>query len=105
MNTRQIVLLILLSLIGLTVWIVIGKLTHKVEAWDSMYYYFIGLPLMCITCAIAGYLEPKNSIAFGFAVVILQPAALLFQTEPGPMILVGILFFLVFAAMTVGCAF
>lgn len=105
MNNREISLLIILGLIGLTVWVVIGKISQGAEAWDSTYYYTLGLPLMCISSAIAGYIAPRKPVFFGIAAVILQPIALLFQGEIGPLLIVGMLFFLFFAAFTVGSAF
>lgn len=105
MTKKQISLLIILSLTGLIIWVMIGRIANTVEAWDSMYYYLVGLPLMCAASAIAGYLEPKSPYVWGISILILQPVVLLFQTKPGPLILVGLVFFGFFAAFTIGCAY
>lgn len=105
MNNRQIFLIVILGLIGFLVWIIVGKGSDSVEAWDSNYYYIIGLPAMCVASAIAGYMEPKNPVIFGLAVIIFQPIALFFQSEMSPFLIVGILFFIVFATFTIGSAF
>lgn len=105
MKNRRIYLSVILSLVGLIVWIGIGILAQNAEAWDSSYYYIIGLPLMCVASSIAGFLEPENPAVFGIAVVILQPIALLLQSEIGPLFIAGVLFFLFFATFTVGSAY
>jgi hypothetical protein len=105
MTRQQIVLSIILSVIGLAVWIAISKMSHKVEAWDSINYYKIGLPIMFGASTIAGFIEPKRPWMWGLFVFLPQPIALIAQSRKGPLMIVGLLFFLVFIAVAIGCAY
>lgn len=105
MTKRQIFLSILLSVIGLTVWIAISTMSNKVEAWDSTYYYQIGLPIMLGASAIAGFIEPKYTWRWGLFVVVLQPIALFIQGQVGPFAILGLLYFLFFIVLAADCAY
>lgn len=95
MTKRQIFLSIILSVIGLTVWIAVGKMSNEVEPWDSIEYYLIGLPIMFGASAIAGFIEPKFPLRWGLFVVVLQPIALFIESKAGPLAIVGLFFFYV----------
>lgn len=105
MTKRQIFLSIILSVIGLTVWIAVGKLSKEVEPWDSIDYYRIGLPIMFGASAIAGFIEPKFPLRWGLLVVVLQPIALFIQGNAGPYAFIGLFFFLCFFVLAWGCAY
>jgi hypothetical protein len=79
MTKRQIFLSIILSVIGLAVWIAVGKMSNEAEPWDSIHYFQIGLPIMFVASAIAGFIEPEFPWKWGLFVVILQPVALFIQ--------------------------
>ncbi|NEW80574.1 MAG: hypothetical protein GZ086_14390 [Gelidibacter sp.] len=105
MTEKQIFIAIILSVIGLGVWIVASRMSNEVEAWDSIQYYQISLPAMFIASAIAGFIEPKRPWMWGVFVVILQPIALFIQTGGGPYILVGLFFFFFFIGLAIGFAY
>jgi hypothetical protein len=105
MAKKQLFLSVALSLIGLAVWIIIGRTTNEVEAWDSAYYYQVGLPIMFAASAFAGFIAPNKPWRWGVFVVILQPIVLLTQSQPSPYAAIGVFFFLVFMAMAIGCAY
>lgn len=105
MTRRQIILSVILSVIGLAVWIAVSKMSNEVEAWDSIRYYQIGLPVMFGASAIAGFIEPERPWRWGMFVVVLQPIALFVQSVAGPLVIVGMFFFFVFAAGAIGCAY
>ncbi|WP_158512981.1 hypothetical protein [Flavisolibacter tropicus] len=50
LSKKQLVISIILSVIGLAVWISIGLISNKVEAWDSNLYYLAGLPTQVSEC-------------------------------------------------------
>jgi hypothetical protein len=105
MKKQEILLSVILSLLGLVVWIGVSKMSNELEAWDSMYYYQLGLPLIFAAAAIAGYIIPIRPWRWGLFVVILQPIALYVQSELGPLILIGLLFFFALASLAIGFAY
>ena len=105
MKKQQIFLPLILGVFGLVVWIVVSQVSHQKEAWDSGYYFQIGLPLMFAASAVAGYLKPGRPWRWGLFVFALQPIALFLQSQEGPLVVVGLFFFLLFAAVAVGCAY
>jgi len=105
MKKQQMFLPALLSVVGLVVWILVSQVAHQKEAWDSSYYFTIGLPVMFAASAVAGYIEPKRPWRWGLFVFLLQPVALFIQSQEGPLVVVGLFFFLLFAAVAVGFAY
>ncbi|HCE55706.1 MAG: hypothetical protein ACYCZ2_14980 [Lutibacter sp.] len=105
MTKQQIFIAIILSVIGLGVWIVASRMSNEVEAWDSIQYYKISLPIMFIVSAIAGFIEPKRPWMWGVFVVILQPISHFVQTGGSPYVVVGLFFFFFFIGMTIGFAY
>ena len=61
---------------------------------------------MLLASGIAGYIEPESSILMGIAVVSLQPIALFISVkELGPLAVIGLMYFGVFAVLCTGSAF
>ena len=87
------------AIVGLVIWRGVSALTAKPEAWDSNLFWSTGLPAMVLASAIGGYVRPVRSWLWGLGVVSLQPVDLLVNTGGGPFILVGLMFFGVFAAV------
>jgi hypothetical protein len=102
---KQILLSIILSFIGLAVWITINNISGTVEAWDSKYYYLPGLPIMFAASALAGYIEPQRVWIWGISIVILQPVALLIQSDAGPLVVVGLSLFAIIILLATVCAY
>lgn len=98
---KQGIIFVITSLIGLGVWVGISIISGKEEAWDSPLFFVLGLPIMILASGIAGYIDPGGFWLWGIAVVILQPVALLINSEIGPFILVGFFTFGVFAVLCV----
>jgi hypothetical protein len=105
MSRQEVFISIILSAIGLIVWIAIGKMSNEVEAWDSIQYYKIGLPIIFGASATAGFIEPKRPWRWGIFVFVLQPVALLIQSGEVSLVLVGIFFFFIFIAVAIGFAY
>jgi hypothetical protein len=97
MSKRERVIFVILAVIGVTVWTAIAGASGQREAWDSCLFFAVGLPVMLVAAAVAGYLEPKRPWIWGIAVVSLQPLALMVGAEPGVFMLVGLLTFGFFA--------
>src|SRR5712671_3269937 len=52
--------MIIAAVSGAAVWIVLSKISHRREAWDSELYFLIGLPVVCIIAAVLAYIEPNR---------------------------------------------
>ncbi|ANE51653.1 hypothetical protein [Flavisolibacter tropicus] len=59
---------------------------------------------MFAVAVIAGFIAPFKPWRWGIFVVLLQPYALFIQYQAGPFIIVS-LFFFVFMAVAIGCAY
>jgi len=90
---------------GLAIWLIIAAVSGKNEAWDSDYFYIVGIPAMLIVSGTAGFIEPVQPWLWGIAVVSFQPIALFFRAELGPLALVGLFTFGIFAVLCMGSAY
>jgi len=68
----------IMAILGLSVWFGISTLTQKPEAWDSPYYFTLGLPLLMFFSAISAFIEPRHAWRWGITAIIVQPIALSF---------------------------
>jgi len=100
-SLRDLVVFLLLSALGLIVWISISWLSGRIEAWDSSVYFLVGLPVMMLSAAIAGYFVSGRPSVWGIAVVWLQPVVLFTGGESGPLWIVGAFTFCVLTGLCV----
>jgi hypothetical protein len=101
MNKREIFVFAITAVVGLAVWVGIARVSGEVEAWDSYLFFVLSLPIMMCASGVAGYMEPKRFWLWGIAVVSLQPVALLYNSNVGPLFVVGLFTFGVFAGLGV----
>jgi len=101
MTRREILIFAITAVVGLAVWVGIAIVSGKEEAWDSSLFFTIGLPVMLCASGVAGYIEPRRFWLWGIAVVSLQPIILLYNSEFGPLFMVGFFTFGVFAGLGV----
>jgi hypothetical protein len=86
---------ILLAVSGFAVWLLISTLSTRREAWDDSVFWLIGVPLMLILNAVAGYIEPKKVVLKGIISVSLQPVAMvIIAGEIGSLFPLGLILFL-----------
>ena len=97
MSKREAIIFAITSVVGLGAWVAITIVSGKEEAWDSLLFFTIGLPVMLCASGVAGYIEPQRFWLWGIAVVSLQPIALLSGGNVGPLFLVGFFMFGFFA--------
>lgn len=105
MNKKDIILTLTVAIIGLIIWIGISIVSGQEEAWDSPLFFRLGIPLMLLASFIAGFIRPGKAWLWGLATVILQPLLLFFTSRVGPLIAVGLLFFLFFFGICTVSAF
>ena len=100
MDRREVITFGLTAIMGLAVWLGITVVSGEEEAWDSHLFFVVGLPLMVFASGVAGYIAPERFLIWGIAVVSLQPVALLLHSSVlGPLFLVGLFTFGVFAGV------
>lgn len=104
LTPRERLLYVMTSLIGLGVWLGVSLYSGQIEAWDSDLYYGLGIGVMMLTAGTAGYVEPGMSWRWGISVVILQPLAMMLMSDAGPLMIVGLILFAVFALLCMGAA-
>lgn len=74
---RRMALVFLVAVIGLVLWLVAEFVVADGEAWDTLFFPTVIVPLMMLTAGLTAYKSPARPYIFGIAVVILQPFALL----------------------------
>lgn len=84
-----------LSIIGLLIWLATTIFAHRKDAWDSKYYFFIGLPILLIINFLLGFLKPGKAFLFGFAIICLQPFAMIIQNGIESRFFLSIILFIV----------
>ena len=77
-DTKRIIL-IALAVAGAVVWIAIGAMTGRSEAWDSDVFWQLGTPLMMLINAVACFLDSRKILVKGFVSVSLQPVIMMIQ--------------------------
>jgi len=45
---------------GAAVWIILSRISHHREAWDSDLYFIYGIPVLCVVAAVLAYVEPQQ---------------------------------------------
>ncbi|MCX5797479.1 MAG: hypothetical protein NTY77_18460 [Elusimicrobia bacterium] len=84
-----------LAALGLAVWLIVCAVSHRREAWDAGLYWTLGMPLMALASAVAGFLAPQRPWRWGLLVMAPQPLALFIQNPSGSMLPLGLIVFLV----------
>ena len=82
---------------GIIVWIVVSKISHRSEAWDSQWYFTIGVPVVCVVSAMLGFIEPNRPWRWGSAPLAGQFVWMLVTQGPGNLLPLGIVVFGVLA--------
>ena len=104
LTRRERYIYLVTSLIGLGIWVGVSYHSGQPEAWDSGLFYGIGVGVMMLTAAIAGYAEPAAPWRWGISMVVLQPLALILMSNAGAVMLFGLLLFAVLAFLCMGAA-
>ena len=84
-------------LIGVSSWVVVSMVSGRREAWDSQWYFLIGIPVVCIVSAALGFLEPSRPWRWGVAPLLGQFSWMLFTQGPGNLLPLGLVVFGVLA--------
>ena len=79
--------------VGIIVWIVVSKVSHRREAWDSKWYFLVGVPVVCIVSAVLGYVAPSRPWRWGAAPLAGQFFWMLLTEGPGNLLPLGVVVF------------
>ncbi|ESU29446.1 hypothetical protein FLJC2902T_08490 [Flavobacterium limnosediminis JC2902] len=82
---------------GIIFWITLCNLTDQTEAWDSVHYYTIGLPVFMLINLFFGYIAPNNAWKWGALSTMAQLIPLILMSEPSPFWAVGVITFVIFS--------
>ncbi len=89
---------------GIAVWAVVSDVSGKREAWDSEWYFLIGMPAVCLLSAILGFIEPKNSWRWGVVPLAGQLAWMVLTQGVGNLLPLGVIVFGILAIPSVATA-
>jgi hypothetical protein len=64
---------------GLVVWLAIGFIAGRREAWDSNLYFAVGIPVMCVIAFAIAYRFPRRAWLLAIAIAFGQSVGLLFS--------------------------
>jgi len=78
---------------GIVVWVVVSTLSGRREAWDSQWYFLIGMPVVCVVSAALGFVEASRPWRWGVAPLIGQFSWMLLTQRPGNLLPLGLVVF------------
>ncbi len=84
--------------IGVLVWVGVSEVSGRREAWDSPFYFSVGIPVMCVAAACLAYVEPDRSWRWAVLPFAAQAAWLVLSQGLGNMFPLG---FVVFAILAI----
>jgi len=85
--------------LGSVVWLWVVHQSGRREAWDSELYFSRGLPIVALSAAVFGYLDPDRPWRWGMAPFAGQ-AIVAFARHPGGNLLpLGLVTFAIFGAL------
>ena len=82
---------------GMVTWILVSAASGRVEAWDSGWYFTVGMPVVCATSGLLGFLEPSRPWRWGVAPLAGQFVWMILTQGPGNLLPLGVLVFGVFS--------
>jgi hypothetical protein len=86
---------------GIVVWVVVSTLSGRREAWDSQWYFIIGIPVVCVVSTAFGFIEPSKPWRWGVTPLIGQFSWMLLTQGPGNLLPLGLLVFCVLSVPSI----
>jgi len=86
---------------GILVWVVVSTVSGKREAWDSEWYFLIGIPVVCVVSAGLGFVEPSRPWRWGEAPLLAQAVWMIVTQGAGNLLPLGLVVFGVLAIPSV----
>ena len=82
---------------GIGVWVVVSEVSHRREAWDSEWYFLIGIPVVCMVAAGLGFVEPRKPWRWGLIPLMAQAVWMVVTQGVGNLLPLGLVVFGVLA--------
>lgn len=82
---------------GIVVWILVSKFSHRREAWDSQWYFLVGMPVVCVVSACLAFFEPSRPWRWGVVPLAAQAVWMIVTQGPGNLLPLGLIVFGVLA--------
>ncbi|MGH7166306.1 MAG: hypothetical protein ACREIS_12370 [Nitrospiraceae bacterium] len=82
---------------GILVWVAVSTASGKSEAWDSEWYFLIGIPVVCVVSAGLGFVEPNRPWRWGLAPLLAQAVWMIATEGAGNLLPLGLVVFGVLA--------
>jgi len=86
---------------GILVWVVVSTVSGRREAWDSEWYFLIGIPGVCVVSAGLGFVEPSRPWRWGVAPLLAQAVWMIVTQGAGNLLPLGLVVFGVLAIPSV----
>lgn len=78
---------------GIFVWTALSVTSGRKEAWDSPWYFSVGLPIVCVVSMVLAFFSPARSWRWGIIPTAGQFLCLLLSQGPGNLLPLGIVAF------------
>ncbi|MBI3608296.1 MAG: hypothetical protein HY207_10035 [Nitrospirae bacterium] len=82
---------------GIFVWILVSALSGRREAWDSQWYFLVGMPVVCVVSACLAFFEPSRPWRWGMIPLAAQAVWMIVTQGPGNLLPIGLVVFGVLA--------
>jgi len=66
--------------VGASLWLGTAAMSGRREAWDSQLYWLAGYPLCIALAAVLAYFAPGRPARWAFAVMLVQPIAMVLSS-------------------------
>jgi hypothetical protein len=78
---------------GAAIWILIALASGRKEAWDSGWYFSVGIPAVCLISLALALFEPNRSWRWGVLPMVGQLVWMLLSQGPGNLLPLGVIVF------------
>lgn len=78
---------------GVVVWMLVSAFSGRREAWDSGLYFSFGIPALCVTAGMLGFVEPARPWRWGMVPFVGQAVWMTMSQEVGNLLPLGLIVF------------
>lgn len=68
---------------GILVWVVLSVVTGEKEAWDSHWYFTVGIPVLCVVAALLARASPRRPWRWAILPLLSQALWVMLLQGPG----------------------
>jgi hypothetical protein len=86
---------------GAAIWILIAQASGRREAWDSGWYFSVGIPAVCLVSMALAFFEPDRSWRWGVLPLVGQFLWMVLSQGPGNLLPLGVIVFAVLSVPSI----